>query len=143
MRALLDVCALIALLDKNHVNHVKVATWFANYVPTHGWASCPLTQNGAARIIGLPGYTNPQPCQVTLASIAGMAANPAHQFWQDSVSLANPALFNPAVLLTHNHLTDVYLLGLAVSNGGKLVTTDTTILTAAVIGFHKRHLEVL
>lgn len=143
MRALLDVCTLIALIDKNHVNHVKVAAWFAQYVPANGWASCPLTQNGTARIIGLSGYPNPQPPQATLATIARMAQNPVHQFWQDSVSLADAALFDPQALLTPNQLTDVYLLGLAVSNGGKLVTTDRNILTTPVIGFTPENLQLL
>lgn len=143
MRALLDVCALIALLDKNHVHHVKVAGWFAEQAPVHGWASCPLTQNGAARIIGLAAYPNKRPPRQTLDLIAGMTARPAHAFWQDNVSLADTACFDPAVVLLPHQLTDVYLLGLAVRHGGRLVSTDRNILTTAVKGFQARHLEVL
>lgn len=143
MRALLDVCALLALIDANHVNHLKVGAWFAQNASVAGWASCPLTQNGAARIIGNKGYPNKQAPQATLALLAGMCANPEHQFWQDSVSLINPAVFNQAVVLTSDQLTDVYLLGLAVNNGGRLVTTDSGILTTAVVGFQKSNLVLL
>lgn len=143
MRALLDVCALIALIDENHVHHLKVATWFAKNASVAGWASCPLTQNGAARIIGNKGYKPQQVPQATLAILAGMCANPQHQFWPDSVSLTDPAVFNQAIMLTSDQLTDVYLLGLAVNNGGRLVTTDSGILTAAVLGFQPSNLVAL
>ena len=143
MRALLDVCALIALIDKNHVNHVKVGAWFTQNAPVHGWASCPLTQTGTARIIGNKGYPNKQPPQSTLALLAAMSAQPEHQLWPDSVSLINPSVFNQAVMLTSDHITGVYLLALAVSNGSRLVTTDGGILTTAVVGFRQQNLVLL
>jgi len=39
--------------------------------------------------------------------------------------------------------TDVYLLGLAVRHGGKLVTFDRSIPLEAVMGAGPRHLELL
>lgn len=143
MIALLDVNVLIALLDKSHVNHVRVASWFITHAPDMLWASCPLTQNGAARIIGLNAYPNPRPTADTLQKLVAVTAHPAHRFWPDDISMTDAALFNPAVVISSNQMTDVYLLGLAVSKGGKLVTTDTRILTSAVIGFQSNHLHVL
>jgi len=43
----------------------------------------------------------------------------------------------------HQKITDVYLLGLAVRQGGKLVTFDRGISGKAVIGADARHLELL
>lgn len=140
MRALLDVCALLALLDANHVHHVKVSAWFAQNAPLGGWASCPPTQNGKARILGNPGYPNRQPPRATLHKLAAMYAQPAHQFWPASVSLTDASVFDQSVVLSSEQLTHVYLLGLAVHHGGGLVTTDAGILGAAVKGLEKAHL---
>jgi predicted nucleic acid-binding protein len=57
--------------------------------------------------------------------------------------LINPSVFNQAVMLTSDHITDVYLLALAVSNGSRLVTTDGGILTTAVVGFRQQNLVLL
>ena len=57
MRALLDVNALIALLDENHTHHAAASDWFGNQIEL-GWASCPLTQNGCVRIVSQPRYPN-------------------------------------------------------------------------------------
>ena len=51
MRALLDVNVLIALLDADHVHHARARTWLHDH-SADGWASCPITQNGCARIRG-------------------------------------------------------------------------------------------
>ena len=72
-----------------------------------------------------------------------MSAQPEHQFWPDSVSLINPSVLNQAVMLTSDHITAVYLLAPAVSNGSRLVTTDGGILTTAVVGFRQQNLVLL
>jgi hypothetical protein len=51
MRALLDVNVLIALLDAGHVMHRTATAWLAREL-RHGWASCPITENGVVRIMG-------------------------------------------------------------------------------------------
>ncbi|HTQ99882.1 MAG TPA: hypothetical protein VMH83_07825, partial [Candidatus Acidoferrum sp.] len=60
MRALLDVSLLIALLDPDHVHHRQARVWLDKHI-AHGWASCPLTQNGCIRIMGQPSYPSPRP----------------------------------------------------------------------------------
>ena len=45
MRALLDVNVLIALLDAEHLHHDSARRWLRNNIQ-HGWATCPITQNG-------------------------------------------------------------------------------------------------
>ena len=46
-------------------------------------------------------------------------------------------------ILGPNQITDVYLLGLAVKNGGRLVTFDRGVPIKAVRGAEARHLVVL
>ena len=53
------------------------------------------------------------------------------------------ALFDHAFILGPNQITDVYLLGLAVKNGGRLVTFDRGLPLKAVRGAEARHLVVL
>ena len=53
-----------------------------------------------------------------------------HSFWVDEVTLRDVVL--PGVTITHAHLTDVYLLGLAARKGGRLATFDRHIPAAAV-----------
>ncbi len=55
MRALLDVNVLIALLDQDHIFHEVAMGWLETEI-RHGWASCPITQNGCIRIMSNPGY---------------------------------------------------------------------------------------
>jgi len=55
MRALLDVNVLIALLDQDHIFHKTDMGWLETEI-RHGWASCPITQNGCIRIMSNPGY---------------------------------------------------------------------------------------
>ena len=57
-----------------------------------------------------------------------------HEFWPDEVSIADEALFDDQYLLGPKQITDVYLLGLAVRRGGRLVTFDRGIARAAVRG---------
>lgn len=48
--SLLDVKVLIALGDGRHEHHLAAAQWFVDNAAA-GWASCPLTQNGATRLM--------------------------------------------------------------------------------------------
>jgi len=103
----------------------------------------PLTQNACIRIISQPAY----PGRLSVADIArrlrqATAAND-HHFWPDSISLHDPAIFDHSGILTPRHLTDLYLLALAVRHRGRLVTFDRSIPTAAVPGAGASHLVVL
>ena len=66
-----------------------------------------------------------------------------HAFWPDDISIADPAVFDHARILGPRQLTDVYLLALAVKNGGRLVTFDRGIPLAAVRGATPEHLVAL
>ena len=49
MRAL-DVNVLVALLDRDHVDHCRARAWISTEIHL-GWASCAVTQNGFIRVI--------------------------------------------------------------------------------------------
>ena len=142
MRALFDVNVLIALLDSDHIGHSAATAWFAENL-TPGWASCPISENGAARVMASPGYPNRLPVAEVLKRIAQAAATGDHRFWPDDVSLTDPSVFKLGELLGPKQITDRYLLALAVRNGGRLVTFDHAIRPTAVEGASARHLVLL
>ncbi len=142
MRALLDVDVLVALLDGGHLHHRVAMDWLAAHARA-GWASCPLTQNGCLRILSLPTYPNPQPPARVAERLAAATADRSHAFWPDSLSLLEPERLHWERVLSTRHITDVYLLALAVEHQGCLVTFDRSVAVAAVPGALKKHLVVL
>ena len=54
---LLDANVLIALIDPVHLQHNSAHAWFST-VGQQAWATCPLTENAALRIIGHARYPN-------------------------------------------------------------------------------------
>ena len=91
MRALLDVNVLIALHDSDHVHHAIASAWLQAHIG-HGWASCPLTQNGCLRIMAQPGYGKPQPLATLVAMLGRSTSTRFHEFWADSISLLDERL---------------------------------------------------
>lgn len=142
MRALFDVNALIALLDRDHIGHSVATGWFSKHLE-HGWASCPITENGTARIMASAGYPNPLPVAAVLQRVAVARATEHHRFWPDDVSLADTEVFKHSELLGPKQITDRYLLALAVRNKGRFVTFDRGIRPTAVIGALAEHLVQL
>jgi uncharacterized protein len=131
MRALLDVNVLIALLDSRHIHHGLAIRWLADHGEL-GWASCPITQNGCIRILSQPGYPNTVPAYQVAQRLTEAAAHPWHVFWPDSISLLQPGCLQWDQVLSSRHLTDVYLLTLAVHMGGCFVTLDRGVPLQAV-----------
>ncbi len=136
---LLDVNVLIALCDARHEHHELAARWFVAHA-ARGWASCPLTQSGAIRIMSAPAYPGARPVVQVLAQLQAMCAHAYHRFWPDVVSLVQVGTINPAHLLGHRQLTDAYLLALAVHHRGCLVTLDGGVAIQMVHGATPAHL---
>ena len=137
-RALLDVNVLIALHDEQHVHHGVAARWFeAN--ARHGWASCPLTQNGCVRIMSQPGYPSPVPLPAVIAMLGRSCGHAAHEFWPDDISLLDATRMHHGRMHGHRQLTDLYLLAMAVEHKGRFVTFDAQIPLNAVRGATARH----
>jgi uncharacterized protein len=142
MRALLDINVLIALHDRDHVHHIRAATWFEANIQ-HGWASCPLTQNGCLRIMNQPGYSSPQPLAALMAMLQRSTSASVHETWFDDISILDAARFQHAHMHGHRQLTDLYLLGLAVKNKGRLASFDARIPASAVRGVTAAHMVML
>ncbi len=131
MRALLDVNVLIALLDKNHSNHMVASDWFASHIE-QGWASCPLTQNGCVRILSQPKYPNTLGIAEAAKRLHEAVSTPYHQFVADDISLLDDAVVDSRNLSRPGQITDVYLLAFAVTHGARLVTLDKYVPLATV-----------
>ena len=142
MRSLLDVNVLIALLDADHASHAAATDWFAGH-GKEGWASCPITQNGCIRVMAHPGYPNPLPVAAIVERLAQAAGQPQHAFWPDDATLLDNDAVDASRIHGPGHLTDVYLLALALKHRGRLVTLDKTIALESVRGAKKQHLLVL
>jgi toxin-antitoxin system PIN domain toxin len=142
MRALLDVNVLIALLDSDHVHHAQAKAWLKVNIK-HGWASCPLTQNGCIRIMSQPGYPNALPAAAVAERLAAATATNHHVFWPDAVSMLDAGRIAWSAVLGSRQVTDAYLLALAVQQDGLLVTLDRTVPLKAVLGAKARHLVVI
>ena len=142
MRALLDVNVLIALLDGSHLHHARASQWLAGEIE-HGWASCPLTQNGCLRIMAQPAYPQALPLAAVAQRLGQAAATPAHLFIADDYSLLDADSLHWPQLLGHRQVTDAYLLGLAVRHGCRFVSFDARVNLAAAPGAKAEHLWVL
>jgi uncharacterized protein len=127
---LLDVNALIALLDPTHTHHDRAHHWFGG-PGKEDWISSPTTENGTVRIVSHPRYSNTQPVPIVLESLESLTRVGRHRFVPDSVSLLAAAVVRTK-LLSSAQVTDTYLLQLAQSLGARLATFDRRIVTSAV-----------
>ncbi|MBL8553946.1 MAG: VapC toxin family PIN domain ribonuclease [Phenylobacterium sp.] len=131
---LLDVSVLIALLDTRHVQHENAHRWFAER-GRRGFATCPIVENGALRILGNPRYAgSPGSPAAVIPSLNSLRAIGDHSFWPDELSLLDSPHVDAAKLGAAGQVTDTYLLALAVSRGGRLATLDRKLGTGAVVG---------
>lgn len=132
--SLLDVNVLVALFFPDHIHHDLTHDWFADQ-RHEGWATCPLTENGLIRVACQQPSEDAvvRPADV-IVNLARFCRDKLHRSWTDSVSLTDATLFAPQFIGGHRQVTDVYLLGLAKKNGGRLATFDRTIPVKAVRG---------
>jgi hypothetical protein len=100
--------------------------------------------NGCVRVLSDPAYPTVAATPAEAASrLSVVCADPGHEFWTDSVSLLDEALFRLQAITGHRQITDIYLLGLAVRHGGKLATFDRSIPLKAVVGASTAHVELI
>jgi toxin-antitoxin system PIN domain toxin len=140
--ALLDVNVLVALFDPEHVHHDIAHDWFAQDCGT-GWASSPITENGALRVLASPTHELRMPVAELATVLRRFREQSRHYFWIDDVSLLDSAVVDTAAIRGHKQLTDVYLLALAVTHGGRFVTFDRGVPVGAVKGARSEHLVIL
>lgn len=140
-RALLDVNVLIALFDPTHVHHEAAHDWFADN-RTEGWATCAITENGFVRVLTNPRSAVDGRMATIVKSLRTFCASGHHAFWPDDLSLRDE-MFDLSYAPGHRQLTDVYLLGLAVRNDGRLATFDQGIPLKAIKGAKPETLAVI
>ena len=141
--ALLDVNVLVALFDGDHVHHDAAHDWFAQ-ARRRGWATTPITENGAIRVLSNPAYhAAAMTASSTREHLQRFCAIEGHAFWPGDLSLLGKDVLVPHATVTHRQLTDVYLLALAVAHDGCLATFDTSIPTSVVRGATAKHLLTL
>ena len=141
-RWLLDVNALLALLDPEHTGHEVVSRWFDENRQS-GWCTCPLTENGFVRISSHPSYANSVPLGLAVSTLREATLANDHEHWPDDVSILDPETFDHSRLHGHKQISDAYLLALAVRRDGSLVTLDRSVPLSAVRGAQPPHLLVL
>ena len=142
MRALFDVNVLIALLDQAHPHHDAALSWLKANIK-HGWASCPITQNGCIRIMSQPSYPGARPPAQIIERLRDALGHAAHAFWPDDTSIIDTDSVDATRIHGARQITDTYLLALALRHGGRLVTFDAGIALAAVHGAQSKHLVTL
>ena len=144
MAFLLDVNALIALLDSDHVQHETMHRWFAARA-SNGWATCAITENGLIRVLSQPAYPSGRRSPGEMIRVLRRlkaAHSKTHQFWADEISLTKESRFQAKYVVSSRHVTDVYLLGLAAEHGGKLVSFDRSLPWQAIRGGTASLIEV-
>ena len=132
---LLDINLLLALTDPMHVHHEPAHKWFSGK-GQKAWATCPLTENGFIRVASHPNYPNrPGDVPAVFSILRQLCEATGHYFWPEDVSILE--ILKPDAIITHGQITDVYLLGLAAHNRGKLATLDRRIQVEAIQGGRK------
>jgi len=123
-RFLLDLNALISLVDPDSIHYQAMIEWFDS--EGHGdWGVCPLTEAGFVRVTTNPAFQGAaRTLDQATAILAELAVRPGYRYWPIRDSWA--ALTAPFSdrMYGHQQATDANLLGLAVKENGILVTFD-------------------
>lgn len=91
---------------------------------------------GMIRIIANPNY-HPVKKRLPLelvSALRGFVQNGDQEFWPDDVNFQDTATFESERILGSRQVTDLYLLGLAVRNGGRFVIFEESINLAGGAG---------
>lgn len=141
-RALLDVNVLLALLDRDHVDHQRARDWL-NAEIAFGWASCAITENGFVRIISQPHYPSPISPTKAIRLLRRASEMSHHRFWPCEISVLDDRIVDPERLHGPRQVTDAYLLALAIRHGGRFASFDRSVSVSSVHGATEANLSVL
>jgi toxin-antitoxin system PIN domain toxin len=139
---LLDVNVIVALIAPDHPAHDSAHAWFES-VGRADWATCPLTENGALRVLGNPKLnSSPGTPGAVVPMLRSLLDQGQRAFWTDDLRLATSPLIDPARLTRRQDVTDTHLLALAVSRGGRLATLDRKLRPDAVWGGREALIQI-
>lgn len=143
MISLPDVGVMVALFDPAHMHHELAHEWLEGH-RTEGWATCAATENGCVAVLSHPGYPGRR---TTVADaferLRAFTESGHHHFWPGSTSLRRASRVDTSALDGHEQIQDVYLLLLAVENGGRVVTFNRDVPLRAVRQAQPEQLLVL
>jgi uncharacterized protein len=123
-RNLLDTNVLIALTSAEHPQYLAAQRWFDS-LGDEEWTICPLTEAGYIRIV-----TNPVSGPIVrsflqaAAILDDLAQRPGYRYWPITESWTTLTAPFASRISGHQQVTDSFLLGLAIKEGGVLVTFD-------------------
>ncbi len=101
------------------------------------------TENSFVRILSQPRHPSPVPPAQAIGLLEDATHAGDHVFWSRDLSVLSAVGLHRRRIHSGRHLTDVYLLALAIAHGRRLVTLDRTIPTAAVASAGAQHLTIL
>lgn len=88
------------LIDPVHIFHDAAHAWLEGLGNT-AWATCPMTENRALRIVGDPRYGNtPANLGGVIQAVSDLCAVPGHVFWPDEISILDAKWIKAGSLLT-------------------------------------------
>lgn len=133
LKHLADVNVLLALTDENHMHHALASRWLSGF-GHDDWGVCALTGAGLMRLL-----TNPKIGAISVEQatdvLATLIDHPGYRFWpivDDWATLAAPFIER---VFGHQQITDAFLLGLAIKEGGVLVTMDKAMKSLAGVRY--------
>lgn len=125
-RNLVDLNVLIALTDAEHIHREKAERWFLSEGKDN-WGICPLTEAGFIRVTTNPARPGGAvSVDKAIAILQALRSSPGCCYWPTSEAESWVAVTAPFAnrITGHQQITDAYLLGLAIKEGGVLVTFD-------------------
>jgi len=136
-RYLLDLNALIALVDPDSRQYSAMQTWF-DLQGKNDWGVCPLTEAGFIRVTTNPIYKGSGRSVAQATSILQkLSVQPGYRYWMINHKWADVTAPFEMRVTGHQQVTDAYLLGLAIIEKGILVTFDRAIKYLAGTDYSK------
>lgn len=125
-----DVNVLIALSNEDHAQFLLANKWFQKIEPEARFVLCPLTEAGFVRLSAAP-HVGRREFSDAVALLREMETIPNYDYWPIGESWLEAVQPFASRLHGYKQVTDAYLLGLAIKQGGILVTLDTHIAPLA------------
>jgi toxin-antitoxin system PIN domain toxin len=128
---LLDASVLIPLLWPRHKHQQTVRAWFQKNA-AQSFASCSLTQAGFVRLTSSLDVMGEKYSLLEAKELLWAFTNQsAHTFWPTNLSLFEAMAPFEKRMQGSKQITDAYLLGIAISHGGKFATVDRAVKSLA------------
>ena len=126
MTFLLDVNVLMALLWENHEHHQVARAWLRR---TTGFATCPVSQLGFARVSSHPALGYSMSPDQAFSVLRSFLTDRRHHFVPDDLSCEDRVV-RTDLITSANQMTDHYLVAIARQHQLTLATFDESLAGA-------------